>query len=139
MVKRPDMWLGFGGRGDGWFTLEAKLAWTRRANSRLALRKLETARVQLSSLRDEFRTGSPVAVCWVVPRSAREHLSREEGNQLMRQHARALWDHLVQEEMSDQALVVAFAPERTVHHNGRDFYPGVILAAVNHKGLWQGG
>lgn len=138
-VRRPDLWLGFGGRNEGWFTLEAKLAWSRKPNPAAVHARLTVAEAQLRGLGDDFRTGSPLAACWVVPRTKREQLPRPAANEFLKRHARALWAHLVEHEEQDQSLVVAMAPEGPVHHNGIEFYPGVILCLGNRAGMWQGG
>ena len=138
-VVRPDMWFGFGGVRDGWFTLEAKISWPRRVRPGAVMQRLGVAEQQLRNLGDDFRTGSPLAACWVVPRSARHQMRRPDGNEFVVEHANALWQHLREAGHDQQSLVVAMAPEGPVHNNGREFYPGVILCIWNRTGIWVGG
>ncbi len=136
-LKRPDMWLGFGGAQEGWFTLEAKITWPRKENPGAVVARLARAEQQLCELGDGFRTGRPLAGCWVVPRSKREQMQRPEGNAFVKKHAAALWKHLGETGEQDRAMIVAMAPEGPVHHNGIEFYPGVILCLWNRAGIWR--
>jgi hypothetical protein len=137
-IRRPDLWFGFGGVRDGWFTLEAKITWPRRVNPAAVSRRLERAEQQLRELGDDFRTGVPLAGCWVVPRTKRDRMLRPEGNAFVKRHAMALWKQLGEEGVEDDALVVAMAPEDPVHDNNVEFYPGVILCLWSLDGMWKG-
>ncbi len=65
---RGDLWLGFGRTTA--YTAEAKVVWPQE-NSEAALGQIQAALVraagQLCALGDEFRVGTPIALCYVVP------------------------------------------------------------------------
>jgi hypothetical protein len=138
-MRRPDMWFGFGGMREGWFTLEAKISWPRQVKPATVSARLDHAEQQLRNLGDDFRSGVPMAGCWVVPRSRREQMRRPDGDAFVKKHAAALWKHLGEAGEQQNALIAAMSPEMPVHNNGAELYPGVILCLWNRGGLWVGG
>ncbi len=89
-IRRPDLWFGFGGVRDGWFTLEAKIIWPRQfPRSRGGEAAPNAPNSSFAKLGDDFRVRvSPLAGCWVVPR--REARSNARGQRATRS-SRTRW------------------------------------------------
>lgn len=117
---RGDLWLG---TGKGKYTIEAKILWARNTWQRAvqqAREKLKEASNQLKALDQEFRYGTCIALCYVVPEP---HKNYGYSNRL---NMNEFFDELTNAFSGKDFIVATYRLDPPPEYDDR-LYPGLVI------------
>jgi hypothetical protein len=118
---RGDLWLGLGNKS---YTIEAKVKWPQSGAGyavQYARSALNEARKQLWKLSRQYRLGTLIAICYLVPCPMKDGLyaNRDKVNDIMT---------AVKRKFSGKRwLVASYLPNHELPVDSGRVYPGVIL------------